>query len=165
MNIFLDVRRILQNPELPNGCEITSCCELLRFWHYPADKCDLADHYLPRSAYWYGTDPDRFYMGDPHKDSEGDPSTGYYCFAGPVVAVSMQGQYPRHASFGGPSRTGPAVIGGLGIALRSTWDVHAELRDGLLEVVLPAYAAAASAGSLRSSLSYLGHPSISTSPL
>ncbi|MDF2598174.1 MAG: LysR family transcriptional regulator [Methylobacterium brachiatum] len=39
-----------------------------------------------------------------------------------------------------------AVIGGLGIALRSTWDVHAELRSGLLEVVLPAYTAAAQAG-------------------
>ncbi len=39
-----------------------------------------------------------------------------------------------------------AVLGGLGIALRSTWDVHTELRDGSLEVVLPAYTAAASAG-------------------
>ena len=87
MNILLDVAQILQNPELPNGCEITSCCEVLRFLGYPADKCELADRYLPRSERWYGTDPDRLYMGDPHKD-DGSPETGYYCFAGPVVAAA-----------------------------------------------------------------------------
>ena len=46
MEIHLTVPQILQNPELPNGCEITSCCELLRFFGFRADKCDLADHYL-----------------------------------------------------------------------------------------------------------------------
>ena len=54
---------------------------------FAADKCDLADHYLPRSARWYGADPDRVYMGNPHKD-DGSPETGYYCFAGPVVAAA-----------------------------------------------------------------------------
>ncbi|MCB4804342.1 DNA-binding transcriptional LysR family regulator [Methylobacterium brachiatum] len=59
---------------------------------------------------------------------------------------------PCTVSAAGPLRTHSnevvreAVIGGLGIALRSTWDVHAELRSGLLEVVLPAYTAAAQAG-------------------
>jgi DNA-binding transcriptional LysR family regulator len=32
-----------------------------------------------------------------------------------------------------------AVISGLGIALRSTWDVGAELKDGRLVQVLPAF--------------------------
>ena len=32
-----------------------------------------------------------------------------------------------------------AVIGGVGIALRSTWDIGAELADGRLIQVLPAY--------------------------
>ena len=27
-SILLPVPQILQNPELPNGCEITSCCEV-----------------------------------------------------------------------------------------------------------------------------------------
>ena len=85
--ILLYVPQILQNPELPNGCEITSCCEVLQFLGYPADKCDLADHYLPRSEKWYGTDPDQFYMGDPHLD-DSSPETGYYCFAGPVVTAA-----------------------------------------------------------------------------
>ena len=101
MEILLPVPQVLQNPELPNGCEITSLCEVLRYWGFAADKCDLADHYLPRSARWYGADPDRVYMGDPHKD-DGSPETGYYCFAGPVVAAANAylaahgGRYTAH---------------------------------------------------------------------
>ena len=85
--ILLPVHQILQNPELPNGCEVTSLCEVLRFLGFDADKCDLADHYLPRSERWYGADPDKVYMGNPHLD-DGSPETGYYCFAGPIVAAA-----------------------------------------------------------------------------
>src|SRR5699024_1202606 len=85
--ILLPVPQILQNPELPNGCEVTSLCEVLRFLGFDADKCDLADHYLPRSERWYGADPDKVYMGNPHLD-DGSPETGYYCFAGPIVAAA-----------------------------------------------------------------------------
>ena len=86
--LLLDVPQILQNPELPNGCEITSCCEVLRFCGFTAaDKCDLADHYLPQSAVWYGADPDKTYMGNPRRDGP-CPDSGYYCFAGPIVAAA-----------------------------------------------------------------------------
>ena len=64
-SILLPVPQILQNPELPNGCEITSCCEVLHYLGFAPDKCELADHYLPRSAQWYGADPDEVYMGKP----------------------------------------------------------------------------------------------------
>ena len=47
--IHLPVPLILQNPELPNGCEITSLCMLLRYLGFDADKCLLADNYLPRT--------------------------------------------------------------------------------------------------------------------
>lgn len=87
MDILLDVPQILQKPELPNGCEITSLCEVLRFLGFDADKCDLADSYLPRSERWYGADPDLVYMGDPHRDDD-TPECGYYCFAGPIVAAA-----------------------------------------------------------------------------
>ena len=80
-SILLPVPQILQNPELPNGCEITSCCEVLHYLGFAPDKCELADYYLPRSAQWYGADPDEVYMGNPHLD-DGSPETGYYCFAG-----------------------------------------------------------------------------------
>ena len=89
MEILLDVPQILQNPELPNGCEITSLCEVLRYLGFDADKCQLADRYLPRSERWYGADPDRVYMGNPHLD-DGSPETGYYCFAGPIAAAARR---------------------------------------------------------------------------
>ena len=57
-SILLPVPQILQNPELPNGCEITSCCEVLHYLGFAPDKCELTDYYLPRSAQWYGADPD-----------------------------------------------------------------------------------------------------------
>ena len=87
--ILLAVPQILQNPELPNGCEITSCCEVLNYLGFPADKCELADRYLPRSEQWYGADPDQVYMGNPHLD-DGSPETGYYCFAGPIVTAAQR---------------------------------------------------------------------------
>ena len=71
-SILLPVPQILQNPELPNGCEITSCCEVLHYLGFAPDKCELADYYLPRSAQWYGADPDEVYMGNPHLD-DGSP--------------------------------------------------------------------------------------------
>ena len=85
--IQLPVPRILQNPELPNGCEITSLCMLLRYLGFDADKCVLADRYLPRTETWWGTDPDLAYMGNPHL-ADASPQCGYYCFAGPIVAAA-----------------------------------------------------------------------------
>lgn len=87
MEILLNVPQILQKPELPNGCEITSLCEVLNFLGYPADKCELADRFLPRSERWYGTDPNESYMGDPHRDDD-TPECGYYCFARPIVKAA-----------------------------------------------------------------------------
>mgnify|MGYP000479523199 CR=1 FL=1 len=58
-SILLPVPQILQNPELPNGCEITSCCEVLHYLLAP-DKCELADYYLPRSASGTAQTPTRF---------------------------------------------------------------------------------------------------------
>ena len=87
MQIQMNVPQILQNPELPNGCEITSLCEVLNYLGYHAEKCDLADHYLPRSETWWGADPDWVYMGDPHRN-DGSPQEGYYCFAGPIVEAA-----------------------------------------------------------------------------
>lgn len=87
--IILDVPQILQNPELPNGCEITSLCEILQYYGFPADKCQLADEYLPRSEQWYGADPNLVYMGNPHRD-DSTPECGYYCFAGPIVEAAKR---------------------------------------------------------------------------
>ena len=86
-SIMLPVPQILQNPELPNGCEITSCCEVLSFMGFDADKCELAYRYLPRSETWYGANPDLVYMGDPGREDD-SPMCGFYCFAGPVAEAA-----------------------------------------------------------------------------
>ena len=104
--VIYPVPQILQKPELPNGCEITSCCQLIHFLGYPADKCDLADHYLPRSEFWYGTDPDQAYMGDPHLDEEGNPRTGYYCFAGPIATAADRYFADHHIPYRAEDITG-----------------------------------------------------------
>lgn len=44
----LPVTYISQQPELPNGCEITSLAILLNYMGYAADKLDLSDNYLPK---------------------------------------------------------------------------------------------------------------------
>lgn len=68
---ILNVENILQNPELPTGCEVTSLAIVLHYLGYSIDKCELADQYLlkgeagvtdfheafvghPRSSHAYG---------------------------------------------------------------------------------------------------------------
>ena len=87
MNYYYPLAQILQNPELPNGCEITSLCELLHYYGFHPDKCELADHYLPQSKEWYGADPDLVYLGNPRLD-DGSAESGYYCFAGPLIQAA-----------------------------------------------------------------------------
>ena len=78
--MILQVENISQNPELPNGCEITSAAEVLNYWGYDVDKLTLARDFLPKGEPYYKQDPEEKYMGDP--ESEG---YGWYCFTGPVV--------------------------------------------------------------------------------
>jgi len=106
---ILDVPQVLQCPELPNGCEITSLCEVLNYWGIPADKCDLADNYLPRSEKWFGADPDEEYMGNPHLDDDSEES-GYYCFPGAIYTAAE-----RYLSVHGlSSKYEPEVLTGCG---------------------------------------------------
>ena len=107
--LYFPVPQILQNPELPNGCEITSLCMLLRYWGYDADKCVLADRYLPRTETWWGTDPDLAYMGNPHLEDD-SPACGYYCFAGPIVAAATAYLADQES----PARVRPADLTGAG---------------------------------------------------
>lgn len=82
--------------QFPRSCKTRSCptaaklpaaAKWLHYLGFAPDKCELADYYLPRSAQWYGADPDEVYMGNPHLD-DGSPETGYYCFAGPIVQAA-----------------------------------------------------------------------------
>ncbi len=80
---------ICQNPELPNGCEVTSLAMALASAGCPADKVVLYQDYLPTADLaWsdgqcYGTSPEKWYVGD-----AADPKGGWYCFEGPVVQAA-----------------------------------------------------------------------------
>ena len=79
---------IYQNPELPNGCEITSLAMLLAWAGYPIDKVELANNYLPKQEFSksdgvrYGPDPNRAFAGDPSSPN------GWYCFEGPILEAA-----------------------------------------------------------------------------
>lgn len=84
-SVYIDMKNILQNPELPVGCEITALTILLNYWGFDADKCDMAKNYLPISSGRY-----KYEDGKTYKDSFfdyfiGDPfSRGYGCFSNAI---------------------------------------------------------------------------------
>ena len=41
-SVYIDMENILQNPELPVGCEITALTTLLRHYGFDAEKTDMA---------------------------------------------------------------------------------------------------------------------------
>lgn len=61
---YIDVDPILQNPELPTGCEVTSLTMLLNHIGFDVDKLTLADDYLPKGTY-RKSDFNKVFVGDP----------------------------------------------------------------------------------------------------
>lgn len=80
----LDVEPLMQNPELPTGCEITSLTCLLNYLGFPADKEVMADTYLDY-VLENGTNYTLFekYIGDPHTD-------GYGCYSPVIVKAATE---------------------------------------------------------------------------
>lgn len=66
---------VLQEPELPTGCEITAMTMLLNYYGYPVDKVTMATEYLPclpssdlhtgENGVLYGNDLNKYFIGDP----------------------------------------------------------------------------------------------------
>lgn len=85
---FDEVELILQNPELPNGCEVTSLAMLLKAAGYPIEKTVLYENYLPRQDFScinglrYGPDPAEAYAGN-----AASSSGGWYCLEEPILAA------------------------------------------------------------------------------
>lgn len=77
----LDVENIDQNPELPNGCEITSAAIALNYLGYAVDKVTLAGDYLPRHVPYWEADPNVEFMGNPEDE------LAFYCLPGAVVTA------------------------------------------------------------------------------
>ncbi|MFT4414481.1 C39 family peptidase [Fredinandcohnia humi] len=86
--VLIPVDTVLQLPELPNGCEITSLTSILHFYGYPVSKTDMADNYLPKEPFikknniLYGADPYKAYAGNPREKS------GFFSYAPPIVTAA-----------------------------------------------------------------------------
>ena len=84
----LAVPVLMQNPELPHGCEITSLTAVLAYYGADVDKVDMAKNYLPKQPFRQegeqkiGPDPNEYYAGEPSSPY------GTYSFAGPVVQAA-----------------------------------------------------------------------------
>ncbi len=95
-SVYIDMANILQNPELPVGCEITALTILLNYYGFDADKTDMAKNYLPIS--WGNP---RTVDGKLYKDSFfdyfiGDPfSRGYGCFS-PAIEKAANSYISSH---------------------------------------------------------------------
>lgn len=61
---YIDVSPVMQLPELPTGCEVTSLTMLLNYIGFDVDKLTLADEYLPKGEY-RKTDFNKVFVGDP----------------------------------------------------------------------------------------------------
>lgn len=81
----LDVECILQNPELPTGCEVTALATVLNYCGFEIDKVDLCDNYMPISSTADRTFSEA-YIGDPRADN------GFGCYA-PVIAVTAENYF------------------------------------------------------------------------
>ena len=84
----IPVQCILQNPELPTGCECVSLAILLNHLGYFVDKVTLARNYLPKmDFYWYNG---VYYGADFHTTFAGNPesSHSYGCYAPCIITTA-----------------------------------------------------------------------------
>lgn len=72
---------LLQNPELPTGCEITSLTMLLNHIGYDVTKTDMADNYLPKGEY-RNSDFNKVFVGNPRNKH------AYGCFSQAITAAA-----------------------------------------------------------------------------
>lgn len=61
---YIEVSPVMQTPELPTGCEVTSLTMLLNYIGFDVDKLTLADEYLPKGEY-RKADFNKVFVGDP----------------------------------------------------------------------------------------------------
>ncbi len=73
----LNFKCVLQKPELPTGCEVTSLAAVLNYYGYDVSKTVLADGYLDKGPIG-STSPFEAFVGEPEKLSS------FGCFA-PVI--------------------------------------------------------------------------------
>lgn len=74
-------KALMQNPELPTGCEVTSLCGLLNYLGFDIDKVTLADEFMPMDNVGVSTMM-HAYIGDPKSEE------GFGCCAPVIVQTA-----------------------------------------------------------------------------
>lgn len=64
VSAYIEVAAVMQTPELPTGCEVTSLTMLLNYIGFDVDKLTLADEYLPKGEY-RKADFHKVFVGNP----------------------------------------------------------------------------------------------------
>ncbi|MFF2889857.1 C39 family peptidase [Paenibacillus sp. NPDC057967] len=83
--IYIDVPLVMQKPELPNGCEITSLTSVLNGMGYDLTKEVMADEYLPKEPFYrkdgklFGANPYKAYAGNPRDQ------IAWFSYAPPII--------------------------------------------------------------------------------
>lgn len=80
MHVSVPVETVLQMPELPSGCEVTSLAAAMRFKGFKVDKGELADKYLPKNNMVKLGNPETEYLGNPR-----DIYNGYFCYEDALI--------------------------------------------------------------------------------
>lgn len=78
---FINAEALLQNPELPTGCEVTALTMLLNYIGFDVDKLTLADRFLPKGEY-RKSDFNKVFVGDPRN------KRAYGCTAGVIAETA-----------------------------------------------------------------------------
>lgn len=95
-SVYIDMANILQNPELPVGCEITALTILLNYYGFNAEKTDMAKNYLPTSWGNPKTVDGKLYKDSFYDYFIGDPfSRGYGCFS-PAIERAASSYISSH---------------------------------------------------------------------
>ena len=84
--VKLAVKNIMQNPELPNGCEVTSLAIVLNYLGYNVSKTSLSDNFLPMGSIGKVM-PDVAFIGNPRKES------GWYCYSQVIARTAKSYLY------------------------------------------------------------------------
>lgn len=75
--VIADFETVMQEPELPTGCEVTALTQTINFYGFDVDKVELCDVFMKIDHDGYYT-MDEAYLGDPHA------TNGFGCNA-PVI--------------------------------------------------------------------------------
>ena len=86
--VDIPVEVLMQNPELPNGCEITSLTAVLNYYGYGVSKTEMADMYLPQESFVRRND--KLMGANPYKAFAGNPrdQSGFFVYPPPVVKAT-----------------------------------------------------------------------------